>query len=180
MICEEAGLRLKLSKCEFMKQSITYLGHTIDKDGLYPTIDKLTAIRDTPKPTNVGELRSLIGLITFYGKFIPRQATIMAPLFVLLQSNAKWVWADEQERAFEDAKRALLESSMLVHFDNKLSVVLSCDASPTVVSCVLAHVINNEERPVLFISRTLSTAERNYSQLKRKALAIICGVVRLH
>ena len=178
-ILEEAGLRLKLSKCEFMKQSITYLGHTIDKDGLHPTADKLAAIRDAPKPINVGELRSFIGLITFYGKFIPRQATIMAPLYALLQSNVKWVWADEQERAFEDAKRALLESSMLVHFDNKLPVVLSCDASPTGVSCVLAHVIKNEERPVLFISRTLSTAERNYSQLEREAIAIIFGVVRL-
>ena len=103
----------------------------------------------------------------------------MAPLYALLQSNAKWVWADEQERAFEDAKRALFESSMPVRFDNKLPVVLSCDASPTRVSCVLAHVIKNEEHPVLFISRTLSTAKRNYSQLKREALAIIFEVVSL-
>ena len=86
-------MRLKLSKCEFLKQSITYLGHTIDKDGMHLTADKLAAIRDAPKPTNVGELRSFIGLITFYGMLIPRQATIMAPLYALLQSNLKWVWA---------------------------------------------------------------------------------------
>ena len=107
------------------------------QDGLHPTADKLAAIRDAPKPTNVEELHSFIGLITFYRKFIPCQATIMAPLYTLLQSNIKWVWVDEQEHAFEDGKRALLESSMLVHFDNKLPVVLSCNASPTGVSCVL-------------------------------------------
>ena len=139
----------------------------IDKDGLHPTADKLAAIQDAPKPTNVGELHSFIWLITFYEKFISHQATIMAPLYALLQNNTKWIWADEQERAFEDTKRTLLESLMLVHFDNKLQVMLSCKASPTGVSCVLAHVINNEERPVLFISCTLSTAERNYSQLER-------------
>ena len=94
----------------------------------------------------------------------------MTPLYALLQSNVKWVLADKQERAFEDEKRALLESSMLAHFDNKLPVMLSCDACPTGVSCVLAHVIKNEKRPVLFISRTLSIAERNYSQLDAKLL----------
>ena len=177
-ILEKARLRLKLNKCEFMKQSITYLGHTIDKDGLHPTADKFAAIRDASKPTNVGELHSFIGLITFYGKFIPLQANIMALLCALLQSNAKWVWADEQERAFADAKRTLFELSMLVHLDKKLPVVLSCDAFPTGV-CVLAHVINNEERPVLFISYTLSTAERNYSQSEREALIIIIGIVHL-
>ena len=174
-ILEEAELRLNLSKREFMKQSITYLGHIIDKDGLHPTADKLAAIRDAPKPINVGELRSFIGLIAFYGKFIPRQATIIAPLYAQLQSNAKWVWTVEQEWALKDAKRALFESSMLVHFDYKLPVVLSSDVSPTGVSCVLAHGINNEERPVSFISRTLSAAERSFSQLEREALAIIFG-----
>ena len=68
---------------------------------------------------------------------------------------------------------------MLVHFDKKLPVVLSCEASPTGVSCVLAHVINNEERQVFFTSCKLSTAERNYLKLHHEALAIILGVVRL-
>ena len=131
-----------------MKQPIKYLGHTIDTDGLHPTTDKLVAIQNAPKPTNIGELCSFIGLITLYGQFIPHQVTIMTPLYALLQSNTQYVRADEQERAFKDAKRALLESLMLVNFDNKLPIVLSCDSSPTGVSCALAHVINNGERQV--------------------------------
>ena len=101
----------------------------------------------------------------------------MALLYALLQSNAEKLWANEQERAFQDAKRVLLKFSMLVHFDNKLSVMLSYDAAG--VLCVLAHVINNKERPILYVLRTLSTVERNYLQLECGALAIIFGVVRL-
>ena len=145
-----------------MKQFITYLDDSgsHDRQGWPASHSTQTCSHSRrAKPTNIGKLRSFIGLIIFYEKFIPRQATIMAPLCALLQNNAKWVWADEQKRAFEDAKRAFMEPSVLVHFDNKLPSVLSCDACATGVSCVLAHVINNEESPVLFISRTLSTAE---------------------
>ena len=88
-IWEEAGLLLKSSKCKFMKQSITYLGHTIDKDELHPTADKLAAIRDAQKPINIHGLCLFIGLVTFYRKLIPRQATFMAPFYVPLQSSAK-------------------------------------------------------------------------------------------
>ena len=75
----------------------------------------------------------------------------MAPLYALLQSNAKWVCVDKQEQVYEDAKKTLSEFLMLVHFDNKLLIILSCDANLIGVSCVLVPMINNEERPALFI-----------------------------
>jgi hypothetical protein len=70
-ILERAGFRLRLTKCEFMQPQVTYLGHVISKEGLRPTSDKMAALRDAPKPANVAELRSWIGLMTFYTKFIP-------------------------------------------------------------------------------------------------------------
>ena len=176
---EEAKLRLKKEKCYFMQPSVTYLGHQIDKDGLRPTADKIAAIQDAPRPTNVTELRSFIGLLTFYTKFIPQQATILAPLYSLLQNDAKWEWNDIHDRAFEDAKQALINSSLLVHFDQSLPVVVSCDASPVGIGAVLANVIDGVERPVMFISRSLSKAERNYSQLEREGLSLVFAVTRL-
>ena len=80
--CEEARLRLKRGKCLFMATSVEYLDHhRIDKNGLHPTDEKVRAIRDAPKPTNVTELRSFLGLINYYGKFLPQLATVLPPLY---------------------------------------------------------------------------------------------------
>jgi transposase InsO family protein len=176
---EAAGLRLNKTKCSFMQPAVTYLAHVIDKDGLHPTKDKVTAIVDAPPPTDVATLRSFIGLITFYAKFIPNHATLMAPLYTLLQQGEEWRWTHIEQQAFDATKQALLSSQLLVHFDPSLPVTVACDASPVGVGAVLSNVINGEERPVMFISRALSSAERNYSQIERESLAIIFAVTRL-
>jgi len=72
---EDAGLRLKRNKCVFMAESVDYLGHRIDQEGLHPTEEKLEAVRDAPKPRNVTELRSYLGLLTYYSKFLPNLAS---------------------------------------------------------------------------------------------------------
>ena len=88
---EQAGLRLKKSKCVFMADSVTYLGHRIDADGLHPVPKKLEAMQCAPKPRNVSELKSyLMGLLTYYGKFLPNLATTLAPLYKLLKASARW------------------------------------------------------------------------------------------
>ena len=67
---DEAGLRLKRSKCSFMMSKIEYLGHVIDEHGIHPTEDKVKAIQEAPRPKNVSELRSFIGILNYYGKFL--------------------------------------------------------------------------------------------------------------
>ena len=91
----EAGLKLKRNKCFFLAKSVVYLGHTIDADGLHPTPDKLQAVQDVPQPTNVSELKSYIGILSYYGKFLPNLATTLAPLYTL-----PWRWTDEEQAAF--------------------------------------------------------------------------------
>ena len=103
----------------------------------------------------------------------------MAPLYDLLQSKTVWDWTERHEKAFADAKGALRESQVLAHFNSSLPVILFCDASPVGIGVVLVKVVDGMKRPVTFISRSLSYAERNYSQLERKVLAIIFAVVRL-
>ena len=71
---EKAGLRLKKQKCSFMLTSVDYLGHTISSEGLQPTREKVRAIKDAPTPTNVAQLRSFLGLVNYYGKFLPQLA----------------------------------------------------------------------------------------------------------
>ena len=80
---EDAGLRLKRNKCYFMTTSVEYLGHRIDRDDLHPTDEKARAIRDALNPRDVTELQSFLGLINYYGKFLPQLSTVLAPLYQL-------------------------------------------------------------------------------------------------
>ena len=178
---EAAGLRLKAEKCKFMMAEVEYLGHRISKEGIFPTSAKVTAIKEAPVPSNVQQLRSFLGLINYYGKFLPNLSSKLAPLHSLLENGKPWQWLDIHQKAFDCAKSQLTSSQVLTHFDSKKEVILSCDASPYGVGAVLAHRFpDGSERPIAFASRTLAPAERNYSQLDKEGLAIIFGVKKFH
>ena len=84
------GVHVNQAKCRFLQPSVVFLGHRIDSDGIHPTDEKLAAITQAPAPENLQELRSFLGLINYYGKFIPNAATLLAPLNELLRKDAKW------------------------------------------------------------------------------------------
>ena len=164
-----------------MAKSVQYLGHIIDGEGLRPMSDKIEAVQKAPSPQNVSELKSYLGLLSYYGKFLPQLATKLAPLYVLLGSTVPWRWTKKEATAFQDSKELLLSSQILVHFDLNQELVLSCDASPYGVGAVLSHRFSDgTDRPIGFASRSLTKAERKYSQLEKEGLACIFGVKRFH
>ena len=111
-------------------------------------------------PTNVTELKSFLGLLNYYHKFLPDLSTTLAPLHQLLQKDAKWIWSQTQVKAFQQAKSLLQSSSLLVHYDEKKPFILSCDASPYGLGAVLSHQMeNNIEKPIVFTSHSLTTPE---------------------
>ena len=176
-----SGLRLKLSKCVFLQKEVSYLGHTINSQGLAPDERKVMAIRDAPEPKNTTELRSFLGMINYYGRFLPKLALQLASLYQLLRQNVRWEWKEEHKEAFRQAKEALQSSEVMVHFDPKQEVILACDASPYGVGAVLSHRLKDgSERPVAFASRSLAVAERGYAQIDREALAVLFGVKQFH
>ena len=176
-----AGARLNEAKCSFMVSQIEYLGHVIDKDGLHLTEEKIQAIKDAPRPTSVTELRTFLGIINYYGKFIPKLSTQFSPLYKLLCKKSKWVWTSEQDHTFVVAKSALQANSLLVHYDSSKPLVVACDASQYGLGAILSHVMEDgSERPVAYASRTLSSAENNYSQLEKEGLVIVFGVTKFH
>ena len=146
---EKAGLRLKKQKCSFMLPSVDYLGHSITPEGLQPTKEKICAITDAPVPTNLAQLRSFLGLVKYYSKFLPQLATILAPLYSLLQRNNKWHWGDKQQSAFNTAKDQLSSAKLLVHYDPDRELLLSCDASPYGIGAVLSQIIPDKKRSQL-------------------------------
>ena len=178
---QEAGLRLRREKCAFLLPDIQYLGHQISAEGLRPTDDKIRAVTEAPAPRNVSQLRSFLGLVNYYAKFLPQLSSTLAPLYRLLQKKCSWTWGAEQQKAFQEAKSQLTSSRLLVHYDPERELILSCDASPYGVGAVLSHRMDDgSEQPVAFASRSLAPAEKKYSQLDKEALSIIFGVKKFH
>ena len=172
---------LKRYQCKFMLPSVSCFGHVISSEGLHTEEAKVRAIVEGLEPQNVGELRSFLGMVNYYGKFLPDLATTLAPLYQLLRKSANWRWRQKQRNAFNHVKDLLHSGRVLTHFDDSLPLVLACDASPYGLGAVLFHeMANGEEKPVGFASRTLSKAESNYSHLNKEALAIIYGVKKFH
>ena len=172
------NLHLKLSKCEFLKPELVYLGLKISAIGLQPVEDKINAVTKAPTPRNVSELRSFLGMVQCYHSFLPGLATMLAPLHKLLQKGTKWEWTHDCQKAFETCKEGLASDSLLVHYDlNRLA----CDASSDGLGAVVSHITDDgQERPIAYASRTLSSSERNYAQIEREALSIVYGVKKFH
>ena len=153
---------------------VEYLGHRITSQGLQPSLEKVRAIRGAPTPKKVGELRAFLGLVNYYEKFLPNLSTALSPLYKLFKNGVEWKWSSEQEAAVKQVKKMFDSPKLLDHYDGSKPLQLSCDGSPYGIGAVLTHSsAEGPQRPLAFASRTLTPAERKYSQLDKEALAII-------
>ena len=106
---------------------------------------------------------------------------MLHPLNNLLKKGQKWVWTDACAVAFTKAKEALVSSQVLIHYDPSLPIRLAADASAYGIGAVLSHVLDDgTERPIAYVSKTLSPSEKNYAQIEKEALALVFGVRKFH
>jgi len=118
------GLHLKRTKCEFLKESVQYLGYVVDAQGLHTAPDKIYAITDAPSPKTQQQLRAFLGFVNYYGKFLPYLSTTTHPLIQLLRHSVKWVWSKSCESSFQKLKSQLPAKPVLVHYDSTLPMKL--------------------------------------------------------
>ncbi len=178
---KERGFIVNLKKCRFFAPAVEYLGHLIDKHGIKPLEKKLKAVTELPVPQNQSQLRSFLGAVNFYGKFIPNMADRMSTLNRLLRKDVPWKWGNGEQRAFKQLKKCLSSVDLLVHYDPRLPLGLACDASSMGLGAVLFHIMSDgSERPIAYASKTLSAAEHNYPQIEREALSLVYGVKKFH
>ena len=137
---QQHGFRLRKDKCKFLTPAVDYLGHIVNAEGVQATPEKVEAICQAPAPTNVTELHSLLGLVNYYGRFVPNLATILHPLNSLLKTDVKWNWTEECSQAFAQVKKNLTSAPVLTHYDPDLPINLAADASAYAVGAVIAHV----------------------------------------
>ena len=114
---ETHGMKLKAKKCQFLKGSVAYLGHTISKEGIQPDHERVKAIREKPTPRTQKEVKSFLGFVSYYRRFIQDLARIANPLTKLLRKDERFEWGDEQQKAYEYLIDKVTSKPILIHFD---------------------------------------------------------------
>ena len=176
---EAAGLTLN-EKCEFAKSSVRFLGHIIDGTGIHVDTTKVEAINAFTVPKNITELQRFMGMVNQLAKFLPNLAEITAPLRSLLKKDTVWIWDTQQQQAFQQVKQLLISPPVLAHYSQKRKTIIAADASNYGIGAVMYQEQDDGNRkPVCFISRSLTDAEKNYAAIEKEALAVTWACERL-
>ena len=170
-----AELYAKLSKCEFFRSEVEFLGHHIGAAGLSVMQDKISAVRDWPVPKDVTDIRSFLGLANFYRRFVKDFSKVALPLTEQTRTVDKHVftWGLEQEEAFGLLKGALCSAPVLLIADPALPFTLNCDACHYAIGATLQQDQGNGLQPIAYWSRKLTGAEMNYDTREKEFLALV-------
>ncbi|PAA80925.1 hypothetical protein BOX15_Mlig029604g7 [Macrostomum lignano] len=155
--------------------SVSFLGFRISAAGIQPDDRLVEKIRHVCPPANKSELAHFLGLVNFFGRLIPNFAGKTAPLNRLRQASVPFVWSEECSKAFESLKLEIASAPVVQPYSLTKELTLTTDASKG----ALAAVATQDGHPVIYVSRSLSSAESNYSNIEREALAIVWAIARL-
>ena len=175
-----AGLKLSPQKCHLFRREVRFLGHVVSDKGVSTDPSKTEAVDNWPVPRNKKELRSFLGLCTYYRKFVKAFATIAAPLHRLTKDNVEYTWDEKCTAAFEHLKHVLTHSPVLAYPNPGREFILDTDASSCGIGAVLSQNTDGVEHVVAYYSRTMSTSERNYCTTRRELLAVVEAIRHFH
>lgn len=169
----KAELKLKAKKCTLFQKEVIYLGHKVSENGIETDPAKVEAVRDWPVPKDTHEVRSFMGLCSYYRRFVKDFAKLAVPLHNLTKKNSKFDWTEECQKSFEMLKEKLTTTVCLSYPSLDNTFILDTDASYNTIGCVLSQCIDGEERVIAYGSKVLLKAERNYCVTRKELLAIV-------
>jgi len=164
-----AGLKVNAKKSFFGKGELEYLGYWITREGIMPVAKKVEAIRNIDTPKTVKDVRRFVGMVNYYRDMWVRRSDVLSPLTKLCSKKAKFVWKEEQQKAFDTMKKILSRETLLAYPNFNKPFVIHTDASHT----QLGAVISQDNRPIAFYSRKLNDAQTRYTTTERELLAIV-------
>ena len=171
-----ANLKLGAHKCNLAAREVSFLGYKVTPEGLEPEPKLMEAISKLPPPINVAEVRSFLGLVGYYRRFVKRFSDKAAPLNALLHKEQVWKWTTECQNAFETLKGEIASRPVSAYPDFSKPFRLYTDASNIGLGAILAQRQQGKEKIICCASRTLNNAESNYSTTKKECLAVVWGV----
>ena len=172
---QSAGWTLNSEKCSFRKSSIQILGHNVSEKGVLPDQKRIDAVLKMSPPQNVTEVKRFMGMVNFMGKFIPNLSTLANPLYDLMRAKNEWIWQEPQMSAFNTIKEIITSPPVLVLYDVSKDIKVSVDSSSYGLGAVMLQKYDEDYKPVAYASRTLTNAEKNYSQIEKEATAVAWG-----
>ena len=168
-----AKLYGRLHKCEFLKDKVDYLGFEVSKEGIHASPEKLKAVLDWPRPQSVHDVRSFLGLASYYRKFIKGFSQLAKPMTYLTRDKVTCRWGDAEANSFKALKVAMATAPILRLPDFDKQFVVMTDASDVAVGAILEHDFGSGLQPIAFASRKLSATEIRYSAYEREMLGIV-------
>ncbi|XP_074629572.1 uncharacterized protein LOC141887195 [Acropora palmata] len=153
---EKCGLKLNEKKREIRKPKICYFGNTVGEEGMSPDPDKVQAIQDLPAPDNVTELRQVLGMINYLGRFLPNLSRVVSPMSELLKCDSAWNWSHQQQEAFDKVKAMVTTAPVLAFYDVVKPTVVSAYASSYGLGFYKGMVTTYVLLHLAFVSRTLT------------------------
>ena len=176
----EAKLKLSPHNCILLQPKVSYLGHVISGEGISTDPKKIQAISSWPSPTSVTQLRSFLGLCSYYRRFIPSFADLAKPLHKLSEAGQSFDWTLEAEATFQQLKQMLTEAPILSYPKADAPFILDTDASNYAIGAVLSQYQEGQERVIAYYSRTLSPPEKQYCVTRMELLAVVQAVQHFH
>lgn len=180
---EQAGLKMKMEKCQFGMTKCTYLGHEVGEGKVKPLAAKIEAIRVFKTPVSKKNVRAFLGLSGYYRRFIKNYAEMAVPLSDLTKKELpdKVRWTEKEQEAFDNLKTALSSEPVLVGPNFDKPFYLHTDASDTGIGAVLSQKNQNEgeevmDHPVAYYSKKLTNSEKNYATVEKECLAIVRAI----
>lgn len=170
---QTANLKVQLDKSEFLHKEIAFLGHLVTSDGVKPNPDKIRAIQNFPVPRTEKQIKSFLGLMGYYRKFIPNFANATKPMTECLRKDKKIILDEQYVKCFEHCKTLLCSQPILQYPDFDKPFVVTTDASNVAIGAVLSQGQIGKDLPICYASRTLSKSEQNYSTIEKELLAIV-------
>ncbi|VDP93771.1 unnamed protein product [Echinostoma caproni] len=173
----KVGLKLRPAKCTLFQREVRFLGHVISAEGIQTDDEKVNKVRNWPQPRNESEVRSFMGLASYYRRFVPRFSEIAAPLAQLLHKGTEFHWTENCEQSFSILRKALSTAPILTLPQlgpGSGQFILDTDASDCAIGAVLSQVDEEgKEKVIAYGSRMLSHQERNYCTTRKEMLALV-------
>ena len=174
--CKESGVALNSDKLKLRLNDVSYMGHIFSSEGIKIDPDKVEAVKEMPRHADVEAIQRLNGFVNYLAKFLPKLADVMEPIRRLTRKDTDWIWAEEQEKAFEDVKKLVTEAPVLSYYNPEGEVEIQCDASQKGLGATLLQ----QGKPVVYISRAVTETEQRYAQIEKEMLAIVYSLEKLN
>ena len=180
----EAGFKMRVAKCDFLKSEIKYLGRVVSAEGVKPDPKAVAKLRDWEIPRNKTEMQSFLGFANYYREFFPWHAKLVAPLHAVTGLNVTFTWGSEQQKAFNEIKKALIEATALAQPDSEGEFVLDTDTSAVAIAGILHQWQgppgDRRLKPIVYGSKKLTTTQAKYGAPKLEMFAAYYFIVKNH